>query len=210
MHPWDDDGNPFSGASGASGAGKHWGRGRGRSAWSGSRGDPWTEMWNGWWRGPAQRCERGQVRYLVLDALKSQPRHGYEIIQAIADKSRGAYKPSPGVIYPTLQLLEELGHARTTAQGERKTYEITDEGRRELKDHEGDVAEFYEESAGTTAWEAHADDVAHIMKKLGRVVWLFKMSMRRGEVRPSTMRKIRSILDDALSKLEELLAPEDG
>jgi DNA-binding PadR family transcriptional regulator len=150
------------------------------------------------------------VRYLVLDALRSQPRHGYEIIQAITDKSRGAYKPSPGVIYPTLQLLEELGHARTTAQGERKTYEITEEGLRDLKDHAAEVSEFYEESAGTTGWEPHADDVAHVMKRVGRIVWLFKMTMRRGGVRPSTMRKIRSILDDAMTKLEDLLTPEDG
>jgi DNA-binding PadR family transcriptional regulator len=203
MHPWDDDWGAWK---------KGWGRGRSR-AWGGARGgargEPWAEMWSEWWRGPAPRCERGQVRYLVLDALKEQPRHGYEIIQAIADKSRGAYKPSPGVIYPTLQMLEELGHARTTAQGERKTYEITDEGRRELKEHAAEVAEFYEESTDT-GWEPHADDVAHVMKRVARVMWLFKMSMRRGGVRPSTMRKIRAVLDDALTKLEELLAPEDG
>jgi DNA-binding PadR family transcriptional regulator len=166
-------------------------------------------MWTGFWRGPAPRCERGQVRYLVLDALKAQPRHGYEIIQAIADKSRGAYKPSPGVIYPTLQMLEELGQARTTAQGERKTYEITEEGLRELKEHAAEVAEFYQEST-ETGWEPHADDVAQVMKRVARVIKLFKWAMHRGEVRPSTMRKIRTILDEALSKLEELLAPEEG
>jgi DNA-binding PadR family transcriptional regulator len=165
-------------------------------------------MWSEWWRGPAPRCERGQVRFLVLDALKTQPRHGYEIIQAIADKSRGAYKPSPGVVYPTLQMLEELGHARTTAQGERKTYEITDEGRRELKEHAAEVAEFYEESADT-GWEPHANELGQTMKRAARVVWLFKLAVRRGQVRPATVRKLRTILDDALSRLEELLAPEE-
>ncbi len=199
MHPWDDDW-------------ARWGRGkgRGRGGWGGHgmRGDAWAEMWSGWWRGPAPRCERGQVRYLVLDALKAQPRHGYEIIQAIAERSRGSYKPSPGVIYPTLQMLEELGHARTTTQGERKTYEITDEGRRELKDHADEVAEFYEESADT-GWEAHADELAQVAKRAARVVWLFKMAMKRGHVRPATVRKLRTILDEALSKLEELLAPEE-
>ena len=198
MHPWDEDGH-------------RWGRGKGRSrgGWTGARGEPWAEMWSGWWRAPGPRCERGQVRYLVLDALSAQPRHGYEIIQAIADKSRGAYKPSPGVIYPTLQMLEELGHARTTAQGERKTYEITDEGRRELAEHARDVADFYEEN-GEVGWEPHAEDIAHVMKRVGRVVMLFKFAMRRGGIRPSTMRKIRAVLDDALSRLEDLLTPEDG
>src|SRR4051794_6060728 len=86
-----------------------WGRGRGGPGGP----EAWAGMWNEWFRGPAPRAERGTVRWLVLDAIASQPRHGYEIIQAIGDKSGGAYKPSPGVVYPTLQMLEELGHAHT-------------------------------------------------------------------------------------------------
>jgi DNA-binding PadR family transcriptional regulator len=165
-------------------------------------------MWSEWWRGPAPRLERGQVRYLVLDALADRPRHGYEVIQVIGEKSHGAYKPSPGVVYPTLQMLEELGHARTVAQGDRKVYEITDEGRRDLREHAAEIAEFYEGNADY-GWEHHADDVAHVMKRIGRVMWLFKQTMRRGGVRPATMRKMRNILDEALSKLEDLLSPED-
>jgi DNA-binding PadR family transcriptional regulator len=137
------------------------------------------------------------VRYLVLDALSAQPRHGYEVIQAIGEKSRGAYKPSPGVVYPTLQMLEELGLARTVAQGDRKVYEITDEGRRDLHAHADEIAEFYEGSS--YGWEQHTDDVAHVMKRVGRVMHLFKRALHRGSVRPSTMRKMRSILDEALT-----------
>jgi DNA-binding PadR family transcriptional regulator len=167
-------------------------------------------MFSEWWRGPAPRCERGLVRWLVLDAIKSQPRHGYEIIQAIGEKSRGAYRPSPGVIYPTLQMLEDVGHARTLVQADRKTYEITAEGKRELREHEGEVDEFYEGSGGGEEWERHADDVADVMKRVARVIRLFKHSMRRGSVRPSTMRKMKSILDDALGKIEDLLALEEA
>jgi DNA-binding PadR family transcriptional regulator len=170
--------------------------------------DPWSEMWNEWWRGPAPRAERGLVRYLILDAIATQSRHGYEVIQSIADKSGGAYKPSPGVVYPTLQLLEELGHARAVAQGERKTYAITEEGAKDLRDHAADVAEFYEGNAEGD-WEHHADDIAHVMKRLGRIMRMFRHGMRRGGVRPSTLRKIRTVLDEALSKMEELLSPED-
>jgi DNA-binding PadR family transcriptional regulator len=185
------------------------GRWGGRGPWGpGSGGDAWAEMWSEWWRGPAPRCERGLVRYLVLDAFATQPRHGYEIIQAIADKSRGAYKPSPGVVYPTLQLLEELGHARTVPQGERKTYAITDEGKADLALHTEDVAEFYEGSSDS-GWEHHSDDIAHVMRRVGRVMRLFKHGMRRGSVRPSTLRKMRTVLDDALAKLEGLLSTED-
>lgn len=177
---------------------------RGRGRW----GDLGGGMWSEWWRGPTPRVERGVVRWLVLDAIAAQPRHGYEIIQAIAEKSGGAYKPSPGVIYPTLQLFEEMGHARAVARGERKVYEITDEGRSELRAHRDEVSEFYEGQADTN-WDHHAEDVTHVMMRVGRVVRLFKRAMHRGGLRPSTMRKARAILDDALAKLEELLAPED-
>jgi DNA-binding PadR family transcriptional regulator len=148
------------------------------------------------------------VRYLVLDAIASQPRHGYEIIQVIGDKSGGTYRPSPGVVYPTLQMLEELGHARTVEHDGRKVYTITDEGRTELGEHAAEVTDFYEGYADAN-WEHHADDVANVMKRVGHVIRLFKHTMRRGGVRPSTMRKMHGILDDALHRIEELLSRED-
>src|SRR5215467_15016270 len=102
-HRWGDDWSM---------GGRGWGRAHGANWWSG----PWSE----WMRGRPPRAERGTVRWLVLDAIAAQPRHGYEVIQAIAERSRGAYKPSPGVIYPTLQMLEEMGHARSTMREERR------------------------------------------------------------------------------------------
>jgi DNA-binding PadR family transcriptional regulator len=174
----------------------------------GTRSDAWSEMWAEWWRGPAPRADRGLVRYLVLDAIGSEARHGYEIIQVIGDKSGGAYRPSPGVIYPTLQMLEELGHARTIEQNERKVYAITEAGQRELRDHAAEVAEFYD-GYGYTQWERHADDVATVMKRIGRVIRLFKVAMRRGELRPATLRKMQTILDEALQKLEQILSRDE-
>jgi DNA-binding PadR family transcriptional regulator len=195
MHgPWDADWR----------SAMHGQGGRGRSPMGDIRGGMWGEMW----RGPAPRAERGVVRWLVLDAIVTQPRHGYEIIQAIGDKSGGGYRPSPGVVYPTLQMLEELAHVRTAARGERKVYEITEEGRRELAAHTDEVREFYEGQSDAT-WEHHAEDVAHVMKRVGRVVRLFKRAMHRGGLRPTTMRKARGILDEALERLEELLSPEE-
>ncbi len=185
-----------------------WGRTQGRWARGRGPGDPWADMWTGWWRGPAPRAERGTVRWLVLDAIAAQPRHGYEIIQAIGDKSAGAYKPSPGVVYPTLQMLEELGHARTIPRDERKVYEITDDGRRELAAHQEEVAEFYEGQADA-GWENHADEFVQVAKRVKRVAHLFKRMMQRGSVPPTTLRKARKVLDEALQKLEDLLSDED-
>jgi DNA-binding PadR family transcriptional regulator len=180
----------------------------GRQVAQAARGDAWSEMWAEWWRGPAPRADRGLVRYLVLDAIAAQPRHGYEIIQVIGEKSGGAYRPSPGVVYPTLQMLEELGHACTVPRDDRKVYGITDAGRRDLKEHAIEVDEFYEGYADTH-WEEHAQDVAKVMKRVGRVVRLFKHTMRRGSVRPSTMRKMQSILEEALNRLEDLLSQQE-
>lgn len=74
--------------------------------------------------------DHGELRHVVLALLGEQPRHGYDIIRAVEDRTGGAYSPSPGVIYPTLQLLEDLGHAKPAApSGERNSYEITAEGR---------------------------------------------------------------------------------
>jgi Transcriptional regulator PadR-like family len=80
---------------------------------------PKHPSWGDWFGSPPPRAERGGVRYLVLDALAERPRHGYEVIQVIEERSGGSYRPSPGVIYPTLQMLEELGHARVVEQGVR-------------------------------------------------------------------------------------------
>jgi DNA-binding PadR family transcriptional regulator len=165
-------------------------------------------MWTEWWRGPAPRADRGLVRYLVLDAIASQPRHGYEIIQVIGDKSGGSYRPSPGVVYPTLQMLEELGHACTVPREDRKVYAITDAGQRDLAEHLIDVGEFYE-GYSDAHFEQHAEDVASVMKRVGHVARLFKHAIRRGAVRPSTIRKINTILDETLKRLEDLLTRQE-
>jgi DNA-binding PadR family transcriptional regulator len=73
--------------------------------------------------------EHGDLRYVLLQLIAERPRHGYELIKAIEEQFGGMYSPSPGVIYPTLTLLEELGYLRAeTAGGTRKLYSITTEG----------------------------------------------------------------------------------
>src|SRR5271154_277729 len=73
--------------------------------------------------------DHGDLRYVLLHLIAEKPRHGYELIKAIEDQVGGMYSPSPGVIYPTLTLLEELGYLRPeTADGPRKLYSITEEG----------------------------------------------------------------------------------
>src|SRR6201997_5641839 len=73
--------------------------------------------------------DHGDLRYVLLGLIAERPRHGYELIKAIEEKFGGMYSPSPGVIYPTLTLLEELGYIRAEpGGGTKKLYSITDEG----------------------------------------------------------------------------------
>jgi DNA-binding PadR family transcriptional regulator len=72
--------------------------------------------------------DHGELRLVVLALISERPRHGYEIIKEIEDRVAGTYSPSPGVIYPTLTMLEELGHATVAESDGKKLYTITAEG----------------------------------------------------------------------------------
>lgn len=77
----------------------------------------------------------GDIKLLSLSLIAEQPRHGYELIRLIAEMFHGRYTPSPGVIYPTLTLLEELGHIQAEPEGSRKRYVITAAGSAFLADN---------------------------------------------------------------------------
>lgn len=77
----------------------------------------------------------GDLRLIALYLIEQQPRHGYDLIKAIEEKTGGFYSPSPGVVYPALTYLEEAGYVTSTAEGNKKLYTITDEGRAHLADN---------------------------------------------------------------------------
>jgi DNA-binding PadR family transcriptional regulator len=84
--------------------------------------------------------QKGDLKYVILNLLKDKPRHGYDIIRELEELSYGFYKPSPGVIYPTLQMLEEMGYASSTEQEGKRVYSIAEEGRRFLE-NQSDIAD---------------------------------------------------------------------
>jgi DNA-binding PadR family transcriptional regulator len=79
--------------------------------------------------GRGHRFERGDLRYVVLEHLAERPAHGYELIRALEERFYGFYTPSPGVVYPTLQWLEDLGYVSAAEADGRKVYTITEQGR---------------------------------------------------------------------------------
>lgn len=89
----------------------------------------------------------GQLRLYLLALLEEGPRHGYELITALADRFGGTYRPSPGTVYPRLARLEEEGLVRRTEEGRRTTYALTDAGRAELAARRGDLVDLEHEIA---------------------------------------------------------------
>jgi DNA-binding PadR family transcriptional regulator len=93
----------------------------------------------------AGRMRRGEIRTALLTELSEAPGHGYEIMQRLEEKSGGAWRPSPGSVYPTLQMLEDEGLVRSTERDDKRVYEITHAGRAE--------AQRRAEEAGGSPWE---------------------------------------------------------
>jgi DNA-binding PadR family transcriptional regulator len=103
------------------------------------------------WMGAGMRAARvlasGDLRLIILSLLNERPRHGYEIIKAIEEHASGMYTPSPGMVYPALTYLEEMGHAAVEEDGGRKRYSITDAGKAYLADHRRAADETLEQLA---------------------------------------------------------------
>src|SRR5213082_3740709 len=124
---------------------------RGRWGFEGFMGDFWGPggpRGRGWKARAGRVFEQGDLKYVILRLLAEKPRHGYEIIKELEDRFGGSYAPSPGTVYPTLTMLEDLGYARAMPEeGGRKIYEITDEGRKNLAEHSGTVNDIFDRIA---------------------------------------------------------------
>ncbi|MFD1253715.1 MULTISPECIES: PadR family transcriptional regulator [Devosia] len=82
----------------------------------------------------------GDLRLVALYLIEQQPRHGYDLIKAVEERSNGVYSPSPGIVYPALTFLEEAGYVTSAADGNKKLYAITEEGKAHLEENREAVA----------------------------------------------------------------------
>jgi DNA-binding PadR family transcriptional regulator len=140
------------------------------------------------------------VRASILALLKDQPRHGYEIIQEIAERSGGAWKPSPGSVYPTLQLLEDEGLISSASEGGKKLFTLTEAGRTEAD--AGPEAPWEEAGRGID-W----DSLHEIRKAGGGLVDAFRQVWATGT--PEQREKALTVVNEARKKLYLILADED-
>jgi DNA-binding PadR family transcriptional regulator len=163
-------------------------------------GPPWWAGGARGWRGPKAR--RGDVRAAILGVLAAQPMNGYQIIQEIANRSGGVWKPSPGSIYPTLQQLEDEGLVRMEDDGGRRVYTLTDEGRSYVDEHADEV------SAPWQSMSEAGDDDDGFKPLIGQVAGAVWQIVATGT--PEQQAKGRDALLELRRKLYSILAEDDA
>ncbi len=139
-------------------------RGWGRLAAGMEGGNDWGNMGGNFRIG--RMLAAGDVRLVALYLIEQQPRHGYDLIKAIEEKSAGFYAPSPGIVYPALTFLEEAGYVTSQTEGNKKLYTITDEGRAHLADNR-------EAIESTLAFLAKAGEQMSRFREFAKADWPF-------------------------------------
>lgn len=136
--------------------------------------------------------EKGDLKYVILDLLKDKPAHGYEIIRALENRFYGFYSPSAGSVYPTLQLLEDMGYVKSSEQDGKKVYTITDSGKEFLKERGETMDKIKAHMHDWCRGGSHEEmrDVMRDMGHLGR----------------SIMRRARHMDAEKLSRIREIIS----
>ena len=146
----------------------------------------------------------GDLRLVILQLIAEKPRHGYEIIKAIEERVGGAYSPSPGVVYPTLTLLEDLGHVTVSAgEGAKKLHAITPQGRAFLEANRAAVEALLARMA--EAAEAHGGGTApQILRGMENLKLALRMRLSRGPLSADQVAAITAALDTAAVAIERV------
>ena len=158
--------------------------------------------------------QKGDFKYLLLELLKDKPRHGYEMIRELEERFHGFYSPSPGIVYPTLQYLEEMGYVTSQDQDGKKVYSITEAGRKHLAE-QSEAGGFgfscwpgFE--SGRHGWEFWGPefqeqfrDAMDDVREIGRLVGRRARAMDKDK-----LRRIGEILKRAYEEIETIVKEE--
>jgi DNA-binding PadR family transcriptional regulator len=153
--------------------------------------------------GRRQRMRRGDVRAALLVLLDEEPRNGYGLMQEIEQRSDGAWRPSPGAVYPALSQLEDEGLVKSTESANRKVFEITEAGRRYVAEHREELGEPWARFAEETGSPRH--ELKSLMMQLGAAALQVGAAGSDEQVQ-----RARAILIDARKALYRLLADDEG
>ena len=147
--------------------------------------------------------EGGELRLVLLKLIADQPRHGYELIKAIEEMTEGEYAPSPGIVYPTLTMLEDMGLiAEAKSQDTKKVYEATDEGRAHLEENSEEVDELIERLEG------HGHRRRGQRPEIGRAIGNLMSALRNRIAHEGwndrLLDEVVDILDEAAQRIERV------
>jgi DNA-binding PadR family transcriptional regulator len=163
---------------------------------------------NGWGsrrgggRGRRRMFESGELRLVLLKLIADEPRHGYDLIRAIEELTGGDYAPSPGVVYPTLTLLQDMGLIEEAAgEGARKPFQVTDDGREHLEQNAEDVEELFErlEEAGSHRRKGHRPEIG---RAIGNLMTALKNRIAHDGWNETLLNEVVDILDQAAQRIE--------
>jgi DNA-binding PadR family transcriptional regulator len=161
-------------------------------------------------RGPGRRGRRGrmfaqgELRLALLALIAENPSHGYELIKAIEEMTGGDYAPSPGAVYPTLQLLEDEGAIEEAqAEGAKKPFAVTAQGQQELDNRKAEVEALLRRLGhhGERTTTVRSHDVFRAMGNLGSVL---KNRARAGKLDERTINEIVDMIDEMAKRIERL------
>lgn len=151
--------------------------------------------------GPRRRHKRGDIRFALLELLAEQPRHGYELIKELERRYAGFYRPSPGSVYPTLQLLEEEGYLTSEQIEGKRVYTITEAGKEALAAHQAHGSGRQGLHPGSN--DAELGALRRSLMALNEVVM---QAARHGT--PEQMRSVMQSLDEARREVHRVLADQ--
>jgi DNA-binding PadR family transcriptional regulator len=168
----------------------------------GGFGERWEGFEHGFGGGRERLFDNGHLRLVILQLIAEKPSYGYELIKAIEERLSGGYAPSPGVVYPTLTLLEEEGFATVTAtDGSKKLYAATDQGRELLKTNQGILKAIFGrmEQAGKAFGRGRSPQIKRAIMNLK---FALKMRVERGELTSEQISKVAEAIDAAARAIE--------
>ena len=179
----------------------------GRHGFGGGFGGGWEGFMGrgrGFGGGGERLFDSGELRLVILALLAEKPSYGYEIIKAIEERLSGGYAPSPGVVYPTLTLLEEEGYATvSSAEGSKKLYTVTELGAQYLKTNQPTVKAIFGrmEQAGKAFGRGRSPQIMRSMMNLGLAL---KMRAGQGNLTAEQISKITEAIDAAARLIDEV------
>jgi DNA-binding PadR family transcriptional regulator len=151
---------------------------------------------------PGRVFEQGDLRLVLLKLIADQPRHGYELIKAVEDSVGGAYSPSPGVVYPTLTLLEELGYATAQEQSGKKLYTITPEGQAFLDSQAPAVSTLFAKIA-EVAMANRGRNAPQVVRAMENLRTALRLKLSGGALSETQVQAVADALDAAARAVEQ-------